>query len=56
MKCAKLVPVCHDRLIGLYIDGVLTARVTQHKGLGSSIVCSNNTKQGMVEFPDIAFL
>ena len=41
MKCSKLVPVCHGRLIGLYVDGVLTARVTQHRGLGSSSVCSN---------------
>jgi len=49
VKCAKLIPVCHGRLIGLYVDGVLTVRMTQHRGLGSRRVCSNNTKQGKGE-------
>jgi hypothetical protein len=57
MKCAKLVPVLtRPTYIGLYDDGVLTARVTQHRVLGSSSVCSNNTKQDKGECPNIAFL
>jgi len=56
MKCAKLIPVCHGRLIGLYADGGLTVRMTQHRGFGSRSVCSNKTKEGMGECPDISFI
>ena len=56
MKCAQLILVCHGRLVGLYVDGVLTERMTHHRGLGSSSVCSNNIKKGVVKCPDIAFL
>jgi len=56
MNCAQLIPVCHDRLVGLYVDGVLIARMTHRRGLGSSSVCSNITNEGVGECPDIAFL
>jgi hypothetical protein len=38
-----LIPLCHGRLIGLHVHGVLSV------GHDSRSVCSNNTKQGKVE-------